>query len=170
MNYPFTHQVIDKIDISDILSDLSRTDKRYDVWGDWHLQVISSDQLREWLEKRFPTLKIYNNTLFISSGRDSNFHIDRFEYHHLLHRIIIPLDSHFRYEWMVDSKRVSFQPESGDVILFNNMIPHRFITNPGSKARREVVYLDLIDEKLFPFIQHFQGNYSQHNGRLAELK
>lgn len=169
MNYPFLYKILTQLDIHLLTEDLQRLPTKYNVWGNWALQQIESKLIRDYLVDNFPYLEIYKNLIFISQGTESNFHIDRFHYHHLLHRLLIPLDDHFHYEWIKNEKTETYQPKVGEVILFNNMIPHRFISNIKTEKLREVIYIDLVDPQILPYFSFFSANYSLENGEL-ELK
>ncbi len=168
MIYPFLYQVLGSTDAADIRKKLKLQSTIHKVWDDWDLQEVQSAEVSALAEKMFPGLEIFRKQIFISRGRESNFHIDRFHAHHLLHRILIPLDAGFRYEWIVNEQKVSYQPRIGEILLFNNMIPHRFVSNQAEPRVREVIYLDLIDPRLLPYLSQFTGNYSRENGELDQ--
>lgn len=87
MNYPFLYQVIGSLNLDEIKTDLVYTQEKISVWDDWQLRKIESEKFRKFLSEKIPHLKIFKDTLFISEGTESNFHIDRYRAHHLLHRI-----------------------------------------------------------------------------------
>lgn len=168
MNYPFLYQIVGKLNAEHIRSQLTLVGEKHTVWDDWTLQEVQSKELEKILLQLFPNLEIFHNKMYISAGVDCNFHIDRFEQFHLLHRILIPLDSNYHYEWDLKGQIIRYQPTAGEVIVFNNMIPHRFATDvSGNNNRREVIYVDLIDPLALKFMKHFDGNYSELNGHLA---
>lgn len=166
MNYPFLYQSLDCLNIQELKNSLVFTNEKYTVWADWELICIESDFLRNYLSKKFSHLKIYENRLFLSSGTQCNFHIDRYQIHHLLHRILIPLDDNFKYEWIVDGHTEFYAPKIGEVLLFNNMVPHRFVST--SQENRQVIYIDLFDPLVEGFFDFFKGNYSLENAALAD--
>ncbi|MFZ3229626.1 MAG: hypothetical protein WA160_05445 [Pseudobdellovibrio sp.] len=167
MNYPFLYKIINQLDAATLRINLSEKESSYCVWNDWVLVEIQSLLIENYVADNFSNLKLFSNKIYISRGKSSNFHIDRFHYHHLLHRILIPLDDHFQYEWIVNDKIVSYQPKLGQVILFNNMIPHRFISNNQQEAlSRDVIYFDLIDPAVESYLKFFNGNNSLENGQI----
>lgn len=161
MNYPFLYIALGNLDVEKLRKSLVFSGEKTTVWDDWQLLSVESGLVREFLKSQFPHLKIFRNTLFVSQGTQSNFHIDRFHVYHLLHRILIPLDQDYRYEWVLNEKLNSYQPKAGEVLLFNNMIPHRFASDNGKM--REVVYLDLYDPLTEARLDEIKGNYSQEN-------
>lgn len=166
MNYPFLYQCVDRLDFKKLKSSLVYTGEKHSVWQDWSLLCVESDFVRNYLSEKFSHLKVFENKLFISSGTQSNFHLDRFHIHHILHRILIPLNDNFHYEWAVGGNIKTFCPQLGDVIIFNNMVPHRFVSK--DKENREVIYIDLYDPLVQGHFEHFKGNYSSENAILAE--
>lgn len=166
MNYPFLHQTLGKLNIEDIRKNLIYTNEEVPVWDDWKLLTIDSVLIRQYLSEKIPHLRLFRDKIFISAGTNSHFHLDRFHIHHLLHRILIPLDAHYYYEWIANDKTVKYQPQPGEVILFNNMVPHRFVST--NNMSREVVYLDLFDPLVENAFDSFKGNYSEENGRLEK--
>lgn len=166
MNYPFLYQRLDVLNVNDIKKNLVVSDEKTPVWDDWQLLTVESSIIREFLIKKYPHLKIFRGSIYISEGTQSNFHIDRFHIYHLLHRILIPLHDNYTYEWIVDEKIVSYKPELGEVLLFNNMVPHRFISSNNEK--REAIYLDLYDPLVEAILADLKGNYSHENGLLEK--
>lgn len=154
------------MDVEALRADIKKTQTTHVVWDDWTLQEIDSDLLNNFVSEKFSHLEVFGNKFFISSGTYSNFHLDRFEYFHLTHRVLIPIDQNFHYEWIVDGKTVTYQPEAGQVILMNNMVPHRFVSNLPQPAARDVVYFDLIDPAIKHHVKEFDKNYSYENGEL----
>lgn len=136
------------------------------VWDDWKLLTAESSVVREWVAINFPHLKLFKNLLFVSDGTQSNFHIDRFQVYHLLHRILIPLDDNYSYEWILNEKVHSYEPKIGEALLFNNMVPHRFVSKNNKK--RQSVYLDLYDPLTEKLLTDLKGNYSQENAFLEK--
>lgn len=166
MNYPFLYKVLGNLNIENLRKNLIFSGETTNVWDDWQLLSIESSQVREFLHIQFPHLKIFKDTLYVSQGTQSNFHIDRFHVYHLLHRILIPLDQEYRYEWILNDKLNSYQPKAGEVLLFNNMVPHRFASQSGKK--REAVYLDLYDPLVESRLDELKGNYSHENALLEK--
>lgn len=169
MNYPFLYQILFRMDAEQLRTNIKKTQTTHVVWDDWVLQEIESDLLKNFVSEKFKNLEVLGNKFFISSGSYSNFHLDRFEYFHLTHRVLIPLDQNFHYEWVVDGKVFSYQPEAGQVLLMNNMVPHRFVSNLQQPTTREVVYFDLIDPAIKHHIKNFDKNYSYENGELDKF-
>lgn len=163
MNYPFLYKILDRLNVEKIKEGLVYGSAQT-VWADWQLQSIESDIVKLYLKQTIPHLNIFNDSIYVSDGTQSNFHIDRYHAHHLLHRILIPLDNNFKYEWIVDEKKITYTPELGEVILFNNMVPHRFISN--NNERREVLYLDMFDPLVEDILKNIKGNYSAENAIL----
>ena len=168
MIYPFLYQILGAFDADTLKKDVVRNEKTYKVWEDWNLEEADSQLIRSYLHANYPHMNIMFDRFFISRGNKSNFHVDRFHYFHLSHRILIPFDDSFHYEWIVNEEVVRMYPKAGQIILFNNMIPHRFVTDVISENVREVVYLDLIHPDLEPFIKKMDGNYSIENGILGK--
>ncbi len=166
MNYPFMFQPLGQLEVEKLRNSIIYSGEKTNVWNDWQLLTIESGLVRDFLKSHFPHLKIFRNMLFISQGTQSNFHLDRFHVYHLLHRILIPLDEDFRYEWIVDDKVNSLQPKAGEVLLFNNMVPHRFVS--ASNKKREAVYLDLFDPLVEDRLESIKGNYSDENAQLEK--
>lgn len=166
MNYPFLYKVLGNLNIENLRTSLVFSGEKTNVWDDWHLLSIESGPVREFLQTQFPHLKIFKDTLYVSQGTQSNFHIDRFHVYHVLHRILIPLDQDYRYEWILNEKLSSYEPKAGEVLLFNNMIPHRFVSESGKK--REAVYLDLYDPLIESRLDELKGNYSHENALLEK--
>lgn len=164
MNYPFLYQVIGSLNLDEIKTDLVYTQEKISVWDDWQLRKIESEKFRKFLSEKIPHLKIFKDTLFISEGTESNFHIDRYRAHHLLHRILMPLSNNFIYEWIQNDKVISHRPQPGEVLLFNNMLPHRFVSD--AKEFREVIYLDMFDPLTEEILNTVRGNYSEYNAAL----
>ncbi len=164
MNYPFLYQVYDQINIQDLKQKINPTPKVIPVWDDWFLQEIESEYLSDYVQRKFPHLELFMGKFFLSIGTNSNWHIDRYHYFHLTHRILIPFEETFHYEWYVKNEYHQFQPRAGQVILMNNMIPHRFVLNKNSLERRQVVYFDLIDPALKGHLKYFDGDNSIENG------
>lgn len=169
MNYPFLYQVLSHVDAAQLKTSIVKTATTHVVWDDWVLQEIESDFLNKFIKEQFKNLEVFGGKLFISQGTYSNFHLDRFEYFHLTHRILIPLDDNFHYEWIVGEKKISYQPEIGQVLLINNMVPHRFVSNSEQAISRQVVYFDLIDPALKSHVPNFTKNYSSENGELDKV-
>ena len=169
MIYPFLYQVIKNLDSHELKNSIFKTGKTHEVWNDWILQEVESAVLRSYIETEHPSLRLLFNRFFISKATMSNFHIDRFHYFHLSHRILIPFDNSFHYEWIVNNEIVKFFPEPGQVILFNNMIPHRFVVDkPGAEAR-EALYFDLIHPDMEPLVKTLEGTYSKENEILEKM-
>ena len=167
MNYPFLYQVVGQLNAEQIRSQLTLIGEKHIVWDEWTLQQVKSKELEYIFSQLFPNLEVFQSKMYVSSGAECNFHIDRFEQFHLLHRVLIPLDSNYHYEWDLNGQIIRYQPKPGEVIVFNNMIPHRFATDLPDQNRREVIYVDLIDPLALKFMKHFDGNYSELNGYLA---
>lgn len=166
MNYPFLFKVLGYLDVEKLRKSLVFSGEKTTVWDDWQLLTVDSELVRQFIQSQFPHLKIFRNTLYVSQGTQSNFHLDRFHVYHLLHRILIPLDQDYRYDWILNEKLNSFQPKAGEVLLFNNMVPHRFASDTGKK--RESVYLDLYDPLNETRLGELKGNYSQENAILEK--
>jgi hypothetical protein len=166
MNYPFLYQKIHQLDLKLLNESILFQEVAHTVWEDWVLKEIKSDIIDSFLKTHIPHLKIFNNKIYLSEGINSNFHIDRFYSHHLLHRVLIPLQDHFEYEWIFNEKKVVYRPVAGEAILFNNMLPHRFVSEKNEV--RQVVYLDLFDPLVEAIIPTLKGNYSFENGLLAK--
>lgn len=166
MNYPFLFQPLGQIEVKKLRNSIIYSGEKINVWDDWQLHTIESSLVREFLQLNFPHLKIFKNLLFVSQGTQSNFHLDRFHVFHLLHRILIPLDENYRYEWILDNKVKSLEPKAGEVLLFNNMVPHRFIS--ASNTKREAIYLDLFDPLVEDRLDSIEGNYSAENAQLEK--
>lgn len=164
MNYPFLYQILGHLDSAEIRNDLVLTEEKIAVWDDWSLIGAKSELVGQFIQKNLSHLKIFNNQIYVSDGTSSNFHIDRYRIYHLLHRILIPLDDNFHYEWVVGEKIVTYQPKKGEVILFNNMQPHRFVSKSNSK--REVIYFDVYDPLVTDLLPDIKGNYSSVNAEL----
>ena len=165
MIYPFFYQILAQVDVLEIKANLIKKNRTHTVWDDWTLEEVDSPLLRELVEEKFYGLSIFADKIFISHGTNSNFHIDRFHYYHLTHRILIPLDDYFHYEWIAKDRVHTFQPQVGQVILLNNMIPHRFVSHEDANDRvRAVIYFDLINPFLENHLQFFGGNNSIENG------
>ncbi len=170
MNYPFLYQILNRLDVNLLKSSILIKNNLHVVWDDWFLQEIESDMLSHFVKHNFNHLEVFGEKFFISTGTSSNFHIDRFEYFHLTHRILIPLDQNFHYEWIIDYKKISFQPEIGQVLLMNNMIPHRFVSNNLEQPeKRDVIYFDLIDPAIKHHVNSFKKNYSSKNAELDKV-
>lgn len=171
MLYPFNFSVVDQLNISDFKDELQTRGPKIVVWDDWTLERVESSFLANYFQKNFPEFEIVQNCIFISAATQSNFHIDRYEYFRIFHRVLIPLDEHYVYEWIdQEGERKFFRPKIGQVILFNNMIPHRFKpTESNSYKRREVVYLDLVDPKLKKFVDQMKCSNSEKNGLLEKI-
>lgn len=166
MNYPFLYQVVDTLNADSIKKEMQISSETIKVWDDWNLKPVQSSQISDYIAKKFSHLKLFKNQIYLSEGTSSNFHIDRFYIHHLLHRVLIPLDDQFQYEWIVDEKPQIYKPSKGEVILFNNMVPHRFYSELNNN--RNVIYFDLFDPKVEPFFSQLKGDYSQENGILQQ--
>ena len=166
MNYPFLYQVIDNLSVDEIKKNIIYSEEKIDVWDSWKLRKVESTKFRDFLNKKIPHLKIFQNTLYISEGIESNFHIDRYYAHHLMHRILMPLNQNFSYQWIQNEKVVSYEPKAGEVLLFNNMLPHRFVSKDGQF--REVIYLDLFDPLTEEMLNSTKGNYSEQNALLEK--
>ncbi len=161
MNYPFLYQKIHSFDVQELKNSIQYKDLTVPVWGDWVLKEVQSEIILDYIKKQTPHLKLFKETLYISQGVTSNFHIDRYHVHHLLHRVLVPLDDHFHYEWMQCERKLSYQPTAGEMLLFNNMIPHRFVSK--SNQLREVIYFDLYDPLMTDILPTLNGNYSEQN-------
>lgn len=166
MNYPFLYKVLGTLDVEKLRTSLVFSGEKTNVWDDWQLLAVDSGLVREFLQSQFPHLKIFKDMIYVSQGTQSNFHLDRFHVYHLLHRILIPLDQDYRYEWVLNEKLSRFEPKPGEVLLFNNMVPHRFTSESGKK--REAVYLDLYDPLNEARLDDFKGNYSHENALLEK--
>lgn len=166
MNYPFLYQVIGSLNVDEIKKDIVYFQEKISVWDDWQLRKIESEKFRNFLNEKMPHLKIFKDTLFVSEGAESNFHIDRYRAHHLLHRILMPLTQNFSYQWIQNEKLISYQPKAGEILLFNNMLPHRFISNDSNL--RQVIYLDLYDPLAEEILDSTKGNYSEQNALLEK--
>lgn len=164
MNYPFLYQILGHLDSVKIRNNLILTEQKITVWDDWKLIGAKSEQVEEFIKQNLNHLKIFNDQIYVSDGTTSNFHIDRYRIYHLLHRILIPLDDNFHYEWVIGDKKLTYQPKKGEVILFNNMQPHRFVSDDSSK--REVIYFDLYDPLVADLLLEVKGNYSSVNAEL----
>ena len=164
MNYPFLYKILGQIHCDDIQKSLVRSSKKETVWEDWCLYSVQSPLIRDFLDREVPQLRVFQDQIYISSGTTSNFHYDRFKVYHMLHRVLVPLNNNFKYEWMVGDTKREFQPNLGDVILFNNMVPHRFVSL--DEKEREVIYLDLYDPLAEDILSGIKGNYSELNKEL----
>lgn len=76
----------------------------------------------------------------------------------------MPLSNNFIYEWIQNDKVISHRPQPGEVLLFNNMLPHRFVSD--AKEFREVIYLDMFDPLTEEILNTVRGNYSEYNAAL----
>jgi hypothetical protein len=161
MNYPFLYKILDTLSINEIKKNLVYTEEKINVWDTWQLRKVESPLFRQFLSEKMPHLKIFQDTIYISEGTESNFHIDRYRAYHLLHRVLMPLNQNFSYQWIQNEKVVSYEPKAGEVLLFNNMLPHRFVSNGGEF--REVIYLDLFDPLTEDLLGSTKGNYSEQN-------
>lgn len=166
MNYPFLYQVVDTLNTDLIKKEMQVSADAIKVWDDWNLKPVQSMLILKFIAEKFPHLKIFKDQIYLSEGTSSNFHIDRFYIHHLLHRVLIPLDDQFQYEWIVNEKTQVYKPHKGEVILFNNMVPHRFFSEQN--ANRNVIYFDLFDPKVEGFFSLLKGDYSHENGLLQQ--
>lgn len=166
MNYPFLYQKLGQIDAHELNSNLQISTDRIVVWDDWNLSEAKSTLVSGFIRTKIPHLNIFNNQIYVSQGITSNFHIDRFHMHHLLHRVLIPLHDTFKYQWIINDEIINYQPICGEVLLFNNMVPHRFVSD--QKILRSVVYFDLCDPLIENMTSQFTGNYSAENGLIAE--
>lgn len=166
MNYPFLYQKLGQLDVQELNTSLQLSDDNIVVWDDWNLREAKSTLVSDFIRIKIPHLNIFNNQIYVSQGISSNFHIDRFHIHHLLHRVLIPMQDTFKYQWIVNDKIIQYQPVCGEVLLFNNMVPHRFVSE--QKVLRSVVYFDLCDPLTENMASQFTGNYSEENGLLTE--
>lgn len=165
MNYPFLYQKIHQLDLHTLRQSIILKNTIHTVWDDWVLKEISSHIVETFLKTRISHLKVFNKTIYLSEGVSSHFHIDRYHSHHLLHRLLIPLQDNFKYEWMVNENKIAYQPVAGEAILFNNMLPHRFVSEKNEL--RQVIYIDLYDPLVENYLETFKGNYSQINATLT---
>lgn len=155
-----------QIEIEKLRKSIIYSGEKTTVWDDWQLLTVESELIRNFIQSSFPHLKIFRDLIFISEGTDCNFHLDRFHVYHLLHRILIPLDNNYRYEWLINETVNTLEPKLGEVLLFNNMVPHRFVSD--NKTKREAVYLDLYDPLVAHHLADFKGNYSHENSLLEK--
>ncbi len=143
MNYPFLFYKIDTLNADDLLNSIQFSDNLFNIYKNWNLRKIQSSIVSEFIINNYPHLKLFKDSIYLSEGTSSEFHTDQFYTHHLLHRVLIPLDINFKYEWVLNNKVITYQPSAGEVLLFNNMVQHRFVST-DDKPRR-VVYFELID-------------------------
>jgi hypothetical protein len=167
--YPFLYQVIDTIDAQEMLQGLVNLSRPVEVQKGWFYNPVKSDFLAQYIAKKFPGMVLYPDILNMSNSVGSGFHIDRLNYNFLAHRIIIPIDTHFHYEWYVNETLHRYRPKAGEVIVFNNHVPHRFVRDEGSSEQRRVILFSLIDEKAAPFMKHFTGA-SDYNSAQLDLE
>lgn len=167
MNYPFLYRILDVLDAAELMQNLKLSSTTIDVWDDWILTEIQSPELEKKITGLIPHLKLFRDKIYLSRGTNCNYHIDRFHVHHLLHRILIPLDNHFEYEWIQQEKSVRYRPRPGEVILFNNMVPHRFFIDQGElQKKRDVIYFDMYDPLVEKYLDVMKGDYSFENSLL----
>lgn len=166
MNYPFLYQKIGQFDVQELISNLQISPEQIVIWDDWNLCEAKSTLVSDFVKNKIPQLNLFNDQIYVSQGISSNFHIDRFQMHHLLHRVLIPLQDTFKYQWIINDELIEYQPICGEVLLFNNMLPHRFVSD--QKILRSVIYFDLCDPLTENIIPKLNGNYSEENGHIAE--
>lgn len=158
MKYPFFCHGVGKIDLQRLEADIRVKEKTNHLVDDWYVTDFYSDYLLEFVEQNFFGLKVMNGVFGLSYGTNCLFHVDGDHRNLATHRVLIPLDSHFQYHWFANGKMHTHRPEPKEVLVFNNMIPHRFrLDDPGSGKTRVVITFNLVARELEPYLSEFSG-------------
>lgn len=156
--YPFLFHAQGEIDLRALQKDIKINKTPMRVGHDWYAYEFQSDYLLNYVKENFFGLKVKNNIFAFSKAKNCYFHIDGAHENHLVHRVLIPLDTHFQYNWYVDGKLHTHQPRAKEVLIFNNMYPHRFwLNDPADQRPRLVIAFDLVAEEAEPYIPFFTG-------------
>ena len=169
MRYPFLFKVINSIDVVELKKSLIHLSKPIEVQPNWFYNPVDSDFLEKYIAEKFYGMVLYPNLINLSNATGSGFHIDRLDYNFMAHRILIPLDTNFNYEWFVDGELHRYRPSLGEVLIFNNQVPHRFVLDEDNNKKREVILFSLIDPNASPFMKHFSGASSTNSASNKEL-
>lgn len=163
MRYPFLYSVIGKISLEELSKDIHPAGRISMLYDEWYLKPFTSGYLDNFVKENFHGMILDDETYFMSVAKVSRFHLDKRHKNYLTHRILIPLDTHFQYQWFVNDQLFSYRPKSGEVLLFNNLIPHRFLMDEGRTDERSVIYFNVADPNSAQFFQHFEGKHAEEN-------
>lgn len=166
MRYPFLYSVIGQISLEKLSADIRPAGNKIQMYHEWYLKPFTSDYLLEFTALNFHGMQVDDGQFFLSYAKQSMFHVDMREKNYLTHRVLIPLDNHFSYEWFVDNKLHSYKPKPGEVLLFNNIVPHRFVLDEKRNDDRCVVFFNVADPNVSRFYSHFTGDNKQENEML----
>ena len=170
MKYPFVYQVIGNISIKELSEDIQPAGDKVPIYDEWYLKPFKSSYLDSWLKQNFYGMELDDDTYFVSQAKYSLFHIDKRHRNYITHRILIPLDTYFQYQWFVNDTLYSYRPKAGEVLLFNNLVPHRFIMDEDRKdVDRCVVYFNVVDPDARAFLHHFEGHHTGYNQEMDKL-
>jgi hypothetical protein len=140
--------------------------QEFEVDSGWVLKKFESKSIRSFVDDL--GLSIHTGAIFLSCAKECAWHIDRFKYHRLMHRILIPKSDNFSWFFLNrDGKEIETKPTAFKAYLFNNMVPHRFAST--DKNIREVIYLDVFDPAIKSFIDNCYGDNREFNKSLSLL-
>ncbi|MCC2679155.1 MAG: hypothetical protein K0R29_1731 [Pseudobdellovibrio sp.] len=166
MLYPFFYKTIGDIDVEALTKSVVTSGGFRQFDKSWVYQPFQSDYLQKYLDENLFGLILVNGEMRLSAGKESEFHVDPALHNLQSHRVLISLADNFYWEWFHKGKLYRHKPKIGQVVVFNNQVPHRFVLVKGSDEVRMTVFLNLIDPTMLQYSPQLEGIRDAGAGRV----